>query len=321
MNWGHLMKILLIINIYSGRGKIKQNIIPLINYLSKNAIYPTLFFTQNDTQQTFDVIQANKFVDIVICLGGDGTLNEVINGLMQLQEEALPLLAYIPLGTTNDFGRTLALNDNPVQALEQVLKRQSEYIDIGEVNQQYFAYIASFGVFTSTSYDTPQILKNTFGHLAYVLSGIKELAMIEKYQVTVTIDNQVWQDEYIFGAITNTTSIGGILNFDEEIVNLQDGIFELVLIKAPKNLIELTQLIDAISTQTYSNGLISFYHVSQVKLVFEKPLTLTLDGEKSQPNKTFQITNHFKKIPLILTRKKGVSMKKVQALLPDNVSE
>lgn len=296
------MEILFIINIYSGRGKAKQEVVALLDFLSNQGIYPRIFFTQVDVQKTFDAITKNTDVDLVICLGGDGTLNDTLNGLMQVDENTRPVLGYIPMGTTNDFARTLSLNNKPLDALEQIIGGEAEKIDIGNANGQFFSYIASFGVFTSASYDTPQSLKNIFGHLAYVLSGAKELASIEEYNVKIQTDTETLDGKYVFGAISNATSIGGMLNLDEKLVNLQDGLFEIVLVKPPKNINDLRLLVEALTTQTKANDFIEIHQAKKVTLHFEKEVALTLDGEKSEESDVFIIDNWKKELVLNRTK-------------------
>ena len=152
-------------------------------------------------------------------------------------------------------------------------------IDMGDFNGRYFSYIASFGAFTKASYATPQNVKNALGHLAYILEGMKELTSIQPYHVRFETDGEIFEEDYIFGAISNSTSVGGILTLNPDVVDMNDGLFEILLVKSPKNLIELNECIAAITSQNYDNKMITFRNASRVEIFADPEMQWTLDGE------------------------------------------
>ena len=217
--------------------------------------------------------------DLVVCCGGDGTLNETITGMIQAGLR-IPI-GYIPSGTTNDFAASLKLSHNPVQAAKDIIEGQPVAYDVGKFGERYFCYVASFGAFTKASYAVPQTVKNALGHTAYVLGGISELSQIRNEHVRMEIDGEVIEDDFLFGAICNSTSIGGILTLPPNQVDMGDGIFEVMLIRAPRHVNEVSSCILAVQNQTYNCGMITFRPAKSVKIITDPFMAWTLDGEKA----------------------------------------
>ena len=229
-------------------------------------------------------------VDLVVCSGGDGTFNETVTGLMKAGLD-LPI-GYIPAGSTNDFAASLGLSSDPIEAARQIVEGTPCLYDAGKFGQRYFSYVASFGAFTKASYSTPQSVKNLLGHAAYVLEGMQELHQIRKHRVKMTLDNQeVLEDDYVFGAICNSTSVGGIMTLDPSQVDLQDGKFEVLLIRAPKNLQEISECLLAVQKQQYNNAMMTFRSASQILVEAELEMPWTLDGEKEDGHALVQVQN------------------------------
>ena len=220
-------------------------------------------------------------MDLVVCCGGDGTFNETITGL--LENNITVPVGYIPAGSTNDFAASLRLSSNPLKAAQDILEGQPVAYDVGKFGRRYFSYVASFGAFTQTSYTTPQSIKNLLGHTAYVLSGISELSQIRKEHVRMEIDGEIVEDDFLFGAISNSTSVGGVLTLDPKIVDMSDGLLEILLVRAPRNLTEITECLQAFQAQDYNNcAMVTFRSARRVRILANPGMLWTLDGEREE---------------------------------------
>ena len=217
-------------------------------------------------------------VDLVVCCGGAGTFNETITGVLQ-SGAAVPI-GYIPAGSTNDFASSLRLPTNILQAVQDILDGEPVSYDVGKFGDRYFSYVASFGAFTKASYTTPQSIKNALGHTAYVLEGITELSQIRKEHVRMEIDGQVVEDDFLFGAISNSTSVGGILTLDPKQVDMADGKLEILLVRAPVDILELSECIMAVQSQKYNCAMITFRSAEKIKVYADPFMPWTLDGER-----------------------------------------
>lgn len=217
--------------------------------------------------------------DRVVCCGGDGTLNETVCGLME-HPAPCPPLGYIPTGTTNDFAAALGLSKDIEQAAYVAVHGAPRSIDVGRFNDRYFLYIASFGAFTGTSYTVPQQMKNALGHTAYMLEALRQLPSLQHpVSLSITADGENLDGDYIFGSISNSTSIGGFMRLAPEEVCMDDGLYELLLVRNAKNPIELQTLITSLLTQNYAQEGIIYRHVSHVEIVTREEVPWTLDGE------------------------------------------
>ncbi len=226
--------------------------------------------------------------DTVICCGGDGTLNETITGLVSCPADVRPTLGYIPAGSTNDFAMSLGLPTTLRGAARMAVGTSEEAVDIGQFtpvghgNSRNFSYIASFGIFTSASYSTPQLAKNWFGHLAYLVTGVKDLAKIQSHHAVFDMDGTRLEGDYVFGAVTNTTSAAGIFKFPPDRVSMSDGQLELFLVQKPANLAEFNAIASAIVSGNFDNcPLIEFYHTKAVTVILDTPHSWSLDGEEA----------------------------------------
>ena len=227
-------------------------------------------------------------VDLVVCCGGDGTLNETITGL--LRSGVKTPLGYIPTGTTNDFAASLGLSHNPVQAAKDILEGEVHAYDAGRFGERFFSYVASFGAFTRSSYIVPQNIKNALGHTAYVLGGISELSQIRNEHIRMDIDGEIVEDDFLFGAICNSTSVGGILTLDPEVVDLQDNKLEILLVRAPKNLAEIHECIVALNTQKYNCAMLTFRSATHIRIFADPEMPWTLDGEREEGHSEVVVT-------------------------------
>ena len=224
-------------------------------------------------------------VDLIVCSGGDGTLDEVVTGITE-KNSNVPI-GYIPAGSTNDFANSLNLPSDPVEAAKHIMTHKAKYIDIGKFNDRYFVYTASAGIFTKASYSAPQNIKNMLGHFAYVLEGVKDLTQVKRMKLKIENEDEVIEGEYIFVAICNATSIGGVMTIDEGKVDFADGLFELLLIKYPKDLIELGIIINELTNQIYDKH-IRLLKVSKLKISDSSDIDWSLDGEKEDGRKNMK---------------------------------
>ena len=240
-------------------------------------------------------------MDLIVCIGGDGTFNEVVSGVIQ-SGVRVPI-GYIPAGSTNDFANSLHLSKGIVKAAHDIVQGEPVSLDIGTFNGRNFSYVASFGAFTKTSYATPQNVKNALGHLAYVLGGINSIASIRAEHMAFEVNGMKYEDDYIFGAISNSTSVGGILTLKPELVDMSDGEFELLLVKAPHDLVELGAIIHMLTTQNYEDEMITFINASEFNIHASKETSWTLDGEYQEGMEEIKVVNMHHAIDLIMNGK------------------
>lgn len=239
--------------------------------------------------------------DIIVCIGGDGTLNEVISGM--IDSDVSKPIGYIPSGSTNDFANSLKLSRDILTAARDIMEGKPREYDIGRFNTKYFNYIASCGAFTRASYSTPQPKKNAIGHLAYILEGMKEIPNIHPVHLCVETNGKTYEDDYIFAAICNSTSVGGILSLDENIVDMSDGKFELMLIKMPVNLVQLGQIVLALKNQHYDCEMIDFCSSDKFRIQSSSRVDWTLDGEYGKGNEIVEVENLHNAVSLIVNER------------------
>ena len=270
--------ILLVVNPCAGQRKAQKGLADIIDVFNR-ADYRVLTYltaAQGDCERA--VLRYADQVDLVVCCGGDGTFNEAASGVLKSGLK-LPI-GYIPAGSTNDFAASLRLSGDLKQAAKDIVTGSTISLDVGLFGERYFSYVASFGAFTKTSYSTPQSTKNLLGHAAYVLNSIQELSQLRTHLLRFELDDgQVIEDSFIFGAITNSTSVGGILTLADNAVDLSDGIFELLLIRMPKDLMELAECVRSIQRQTYDCNMLTFCKGSSFRITAPEGLYWTLDGE------------------------------------------
>lgn len=295
-----MKKLLLIVNPVSGKKKAKTTLLDVVSEFQKNDFVVTVKLTERRGHATEIAASAKADgFDVVVCFGGDGTLNETISGLMK-QECSLPL-GYIPAGSTNDFATSMKLSSVPAEAARMIVHGKENEIDVGFFNgERYFTYVACFGAFSAASYNVSQEFKNVLGHFAYVLGGVKEVTKIRSEQVTVEMDDTTVTGDYIFVSVTNSTSVAGIVKLKDELVDMGDGVFEVALVRKPKSIIELNRIVTAITTSNFANGQIEFYKSSKVNIVHEGKLDWSLDGEHAESDGVVQIKNLHKSIKFLL---------------------
>lgn len=287
------MKVLFVVNPCSGKGKIKNEILAILKVFC-GCGYDVTTYVTSAREDAIKVSQEAhiKGYDSIICCGGDGTLNEVITGVMNARSPIS--IGYIPAGTTNDFAKTHKIPLKLTEAAKAITDSAENYnIDVGKFNdERYFSYIASFGIFTSASYKTNQNVKNTLGHMAYVFEGISNLVNIEEFDISYTADDKEYSGKYIYGGITNSTSVGGVFKYDPELVDVRDGLFEVLMIKKPKNPNELMKILGGITSGDFSDTeVFDFCKASKVTINMPESTMWTLDGEAVEGNKVTVIEN------------------------------
>lgn len=273
------MKTVLLVNPHAGKQNILKEIAGVREILETGGGSAAVIETENPQQAARAIEKAvQEKPDALICCGGDGTLSETVEQVLKAGADVA--LGYIPAGTTNDFAASLGIPKDPLKGARHFLEKEPRPLDVGRFENRHFVYVASFGAFTKSSYNTTQSLKNSLGHLAYVIEGIKELPDLKSYQVRVeTQEGGVYEGEYLFGAVSNSTSFGGIIKLDPEKVDLADGKFELTLVKMPKNLLELNKILFSLMSGKYDGELITFVHTKKAAFTCAEPMPWSLDGE------------------------------------------
>ena len=292
-----MKKLLLILNPFSGQKKANKYLPEIIQMFNEAGYEAAVHVTSGHGDATRVVMRQGADKDLIVCCGGDGTMNETITGILNAGLE-VPL-GYIPSGTTNDFASSLKLSHNVLQAVQDILLGEPVPYDVGKFGDRYFSYVASFGAFTKSSYIVPQNVKNALGHAAYVLGGISELSQIRNEHLRLEIDGQVVEDDYLFGAICNSTSIGGVLTLDPKVVDMTDGLMEVLLVRAPRNLTELAECITAVQAQTYNCAMITFRSAKTVKIHADPGMDWTLDGERQEGQAEVLVENLHRAVRIV----------------------
>lgn len=297
-----LKNMLLIANPLSGRGKIRGELLRVVEIFSAAdynvTVYPTK--SRGDATQKVATLTKGQYDIIVVC-GGDGTLNEVITGLMKAGLKTV--LGYIPSGTLNEWSTGLGIAKNIAKAARDIVDGSEITLDIGKFDDRYFSYTASFGAFTSASYSAPQDVKNVLGQAAYFFEGIKSLGNIKPIHMKFKTDEKEIEGDFLFGAISNSMSVGGIVKFDDSVVKLNDGYFEVLLIRNPDNILKLQPLIDGILRQELNREGMEFFHTKSITVEAPGGLSWTLDGEYAEGKEKFIIDNIHNGITLIVPKK------------------
>lgn len=284
-----MKKMLFIMNPFAGVKRANRHLTDILLMFTQAGYEVTTHMTLGRGDAAAVAREKGKDVDLVVCCGGDGTLNETITGLLSAGTDTP--IGYIPAGSTNDFASSLKLPTNILKAAQEIVEGEPVSYDVGRFGDRYFSYVASFGAFTKSSYATPQNIKNALGHTAYVLSGITELSQIRNEHVKMEIDGQVVEGDFLFGAICNSTSVGGILTLDPKQVDMGDGLFEILLVRAPENLGEIHECIQALQSQKYNCAMLTFRSAQKVRIFADPEMPWTLDGEKEDGHETVEVEN------------------------------
>ena len=273
-------KTFLVANPRSGRAKIKNDLLDIVSVLSEAGHEVTVYPTKCGGDATETIASLEGEYDTIVCCGGDGTLNEVITGMMSNKNQYV--LGYIPAGTLNEWSSGLKISKKATQAAKDIAERNVIPLDIGSFGESYFTYTASFGAFTEASYGAPQDIKNILGQAAYLIEGIKAVGNIKPIHLKFVCDGETIEDDFLFGSISNSMSVGGVVKFDKKLVALNDGMFEVMLIRNPATIADLNDIIDGILKKDLNRKNIDFLHAKQVEIFGANGVSFTLDGEKAE---------------------------------------
>ena len=292
-------KLLIIANPCSGKAKIKNDLLKIVQIFSNADYEVTVYPTKScgDATVKAESLKQDEFDRIVVC-GGDGTLNEVITGIMHSGIKCT--LGYIPLGTLNEWSSGLKISRNAIKAAEDVVIGAETDLDIGKFDDKYFSYTASFGAFTDASYSAPQEIKNVLGQAAYFFQGIKSLSNIKPIHLKFICDDREIEGDFLFGAVSNSMSVGGIVKFSDSVVKLNDGKFEVLLIKNPTSILQFQSIVDGILRKDLERDGIEFFHAHEVTVTGGADVAWTLDGEYAEGKDAVTLTNMPSAIHLIV---------------------
>ncbi|SHI92209.1 diacylglycerol/lipid kinase family protein [Pseudobutyrivibrio xylanivorans] len=272
-------RLLFIANPRSGKGQIKDHLADILDIMIKAGYQVSVHITQSGGDATDQTIAQAENFDRIVCSGGDGTLDEVVTGMMKLEPSQRKPIGYIPAGSTNDFGNSLGIDKNMLNAARMSVSDNLFPCDIGRFNSDSFVYVAAFGLFTEVSYATPQDMKNILGHAAYIIEGAKQLRDIPSFRMQVEYDGNVIYDEFIFGMITNSKSVGGFQGIIRGDIGLNDGVFEVTLIKMPRNPIELNEILGFMTGIISDSDMVYAFQTEEIKFLSSDVVPWTLDGE------------------------------------------
>ncbi|MDE6432848.1 MAG: YegS/Rv2252/BmrU family lipid kinase [Lachnospiraceae bacterium] len=272
-----MKNLLFIVNPSAGRKHIKSKLFEIVDLFVKAEYNVRVYPTQAKEDATRIVSEEGWLYDLIVCAGGDGTLDEVVTGCMECGCDTP--IGYIPCGTTNDFARSLGIPKDPIRAARRIVKYSPRPIDVGSFNGDYFIYVAAFGAFTDVTYTTPQGYKNYLGHAAYVLEGIKSVPSLTSYHLKVEYDGNIIEDDFFIGMITNSLTVGGFANPNSKITEFDDGMYEALLVKYPTNPIDLQATVTAYLMGEFNPEYM--YQFKASKIIIESPEAImwTLDGE------------------------------------------
>ena len=283
-------KLLFIVNPVAGRKLYKKYFPEMIQAFMEAGYLVTTYLTQSHSDAERYAALCGADYDRVVCLGGDGTFAQVISGIKQCGKDMA--VGYIPAGSSNDFGALHGLSTDLVTAAHDAVRGHVKHVDCGTFNDQLFVYVAAFGAFIATSYATPQDLKNALGRPAYFLDVMRELPRIKAEHMKVTANGQTFEGDYIFGAITNNTSVSGVVSLPKGTVVTDDGKFEVVLIESLKTLPELSDAVYSVLSGDFISKQITFLHASEILIESNNPIDWTLDGEYQKGDLVVKIENH-----------------------------
>ena len=289
---------LLIYNSRAGKGSFLARLPEVIDMFVKGGFRVEVYPTQAAGDAIEKVSHIPGYISLVVAAGGDGTLDEVVTGLLKSGRD-VPL-GYIPVGSTNDYAASLKLSFNVLEAVGDILGGEPQAVDMGEFNNEIFVYVAAFGAFTDVSYDTNQDMKNLFGHIAYIMEGVRRIGDIKSYDLRVEVDGELHEGSYIYGMVTNSVSVGGFKGITGKNVLMDDGVFEVLLIHTPKNVLELQEIVTTLLSGNMDSSLIEFYRTDQVRFWSKEEISWTMDGEYGGAHSYVDIRNRHQCVRIIM---------------------
>ena len=296
----NMKELLFIVNPQAGQRRVVRFLSDIIRLFIENGYLCQTYVTGRSGEATEFISRCHRTYDLVVCAGGDGTLNETIAGMLAAKMECP--LGYIPCGTTNDYASSIGLSSDVMTAARDIMEGKAQTIDVGSFNGRYFVYTATCGAFAKASYTTPQFAKNVLGHVAYILEGMKDLTAIKPIHMRVTANEMALEDDFIFCSITNSTSVGGILKLDAQLVALNDGRFEVTLVRNPTNPAQLSSIFVGLTTQNVPNDMIHFFSANRICVECDEPIEWTLDGEREPATDIVTMENLHSTIRIVIPR-------------------
>lgn len=297
-----MKRMLFIYNPNAGKGLLKAKLSDVLDIMVKAGYELVVYPTQSYKDAYRKVVHMEKDYDIVVCSGGDGTLDEVVTGMMKRDKEDRIPIGYIPTGTTNDFANSLHISRDIMEAADTAVHGKPFACDVGRFNKDVFVYVAAFGLFTDVPYQTDQKLKNALGHAAYVLEGVKRLSNIPSYHIKIEADGREIEDEFMIGMITNSRSVAGFRSIMGKDVKFDDGEFEVMLIKKPKSLIGLQEIITALLIENFDTKHMYTFKAKEIKLKSKEEIPWTLDGEFGGQHEEVHIINKKQALEIMVER-------------------
>lgn len=301
-----MKKLFFVYNPNSGKGLVSTEVPKIIDVFVKGGYIPTVYPTQSCQDAYRVMLELEETYDLIVCSGGDGTLDEVVTGM--LKGNITCPLGYIPAGSTNDFARSLNLSRDMIRAAYVTVSGREFPCDIGRFNEDAFVYVAAFGMFTDVSYATSQDLKNVLGHTAYVLEGMKRIYNIPSHKMKITLDDQEsMEGRFMFGMVSNSKSIGGFKSVNRRHTLYDDGKFEVMLIRRPINLIELQEIVAALLIEEYNSKYMQTFTASRIVLECEEEIAWSLDGEFGGRHASAVIENMHKAITIMVEKEEEIN--------------
>lgn len=297
-----MKKMLFIYNPNAGKGLLKAKLSDVLDIMVKAGYELVVYPTQSYKDAYRKVVHMDNDYDIVVCSGGDGTLDEVVTGMMKRDKEDRIPIGYIPTGTTNDFASSLHISRDIMEAADTTVHGKPFACDVGKFNKDIFVYVAAFGLFTDVPYQTDQKLKNALGHAAYVLEGVKRLSNVPSYHIKITADGREIEDEFMIGMITNSKSVAGFRSIMGKEVKFDDGEFEVTLIKKPKSLIGLQEIITALLIENFDTKHMYTFKAKEITLESTEEIPWTLDGEFGGQHEEVHIINKKQALEIMIER-------------------
>lgn len=298
-----MKKLLFILNPQAGQRRANRFLPEIIRLFIENGYICETYVTGESGEATRYLRHCRRKYDLVVCAGGDGTLNESISGMLSAGMTCP--LGYIPCGTTNDYASSIGLSSDVMQAARDITEGRAQAIDIGSFNGRKFVYTATCGAFAKASYNTPQIAKNMLGHVAYILEGMKDLTAIRPIHMKLVTENIALEDDFIFCSVTNSTSVGGILRLDSQLVALNDGRFEVTLVRNPVNPAQLSSILVGVTTQSVPNDMIHFFSARNLRVETDAPVEWTLDGEREDATDVVTMENMHSAVRIVIPGRNG----------------
>ena len=285
-----MKNLLFVMNPYAGMRKANRYLADILALFNRAGYTVVTHMTAGPGDATDAVARLASAMDLVVCCGGDGTLNETINGLLACGQN-IPI-GYIPAGSTNDFATSLHLPAEPLKAAEAILEGVPTASDVGDFGGRRFSYVASFGAFTKSSYSTPQNVKNALGHTAYVLSGIQEISQLRTTHMRLEVDDEVIEDDFLYGMVCNTYSVAGMMALSANRVVMDDGLFEVVLVRKSVKIPDLlSALLSLANDRPLETDSVLSFEASSLTIISEKPIPWTVDGEYGGTYSVSQVNN------------------------------